>query len=68
MADEYTFIDILAIAIIVANKIPIDAIISPISALPINILKGIQNGDDIGNIPANIFIPLVGFIIVKYAR
>lgn len=37
-------------------------------ASPIIILNGIQNGDDIGNNDANMFISLVGFIIVKYDK
>ena len=35
-----------------------DVIISPVFALPINILSGMQNGDENGNIAANKLISL----------
>ena len=46
----------------------IDNIISEVDAIPIIILNGIQNGDEIGNIAANWFNSLVGFIMVKYDK
>ena len=57
-----------AITNIVITKIAIDIKTSDVDAIPIIILNGIQNGDDIGNIAANKFNSLVGFIIVKYDK
>ena len=68
MAFEYIFIEIFAIAKMHTHNIPIEAIISGIFALPTNILNGIQNGADIGNIAANRFILLAGFTIEKYDK
>ena len=68
MAFEYIFIATWAITKIVTIKIAIEIITSVVLASPIIILNGIQNGDDIGNIDANTFNSLVGFIIVKYDK
>ena len=45
-----------------------DVTISPFFALPTKILNGVQNGDENGNIAANLFILLAGFIIEKYDK
>ena len=68
MACEYILIDIFATTNIVIAITTNDIAISCVVAIPIITLNGIQNGDDIGNIAANLFNSLVGFIIVKYAK
>lgn len=60
--------DILAIINIVMSRTTIEATICIGVATPIIILNGIQNGAEIGNMEANTFKLLVGFIIVKYAK
>ena len=68
IVDEYTFIDNIATNIVEANNTSNDTAISPFVAVFIIILRGILKGDDIGTMPAILFILLLGFIIEKYAK